>query len=198
MAHAVPDVPPAPRRPARRRSSRSSRPTRPTPTSCSTGRWPWSTTTSRSGPRPRPAARAGRQRAGGHGALVRPARRVPRVRRDARAQPAAGPRAWRPASAARWRSATCPTCSATSPRCPSCSASSGSSTRWCGAACPSAIDRSGFWWSSPDGSTVRAEYLPRGYGNGALVPDDAKALRAPHRRVRGGAGRPARRARSSG
>jgi alpha-mannosidase len=41
---------------------------------------------------------------------------------------------------------------------------------------PSAIDRSGFWWSSPDGSTVRAEYLPLGYGNGALVPDDAKAL----------------------
>ena len=35
---------------------------------------------------------------------------------------------------------------------------------------PAAIDRSGFWWSSPDGSTVRAEYLPQGYGNGALVP----------------------------
>ena len=58
---------------------------------------------------------------------------------------------------------------------------------------PSAIDRSGFWWSAPDGSTVRAEYLPQGYGNGALVPDDAKALVAPHRRVRGGAGRPAHR-----
>ena len=41
---------------------------------------------------------------------------------------------------------------------------------------PSAIDRSGFWWSAPDGSVVRAEYLPQGYGNGALVPDDAKAL----------------------
>jgi mannosylglycerate hydrolase len=41
---------------------------------------------------------------------------------------------------------------------------------------PSAIDRSGFWWTSPDGSDVRAEYLPQGYGNGALVPDDAKAL----------------------
>ncbi|MET0729363.1 MAG: alpha-mannosidase [Acidimicrobiales bacterium] len=41
---------------------------------------------------------------------------------------------------------------------------------------PSAIDRTGFWWSAPDGSTVRAEYLPQGYGNGALVPDDAKAL----------------------
>jgi len=41
---------------------------------------------------------------------------------------------------------------------------------------PSAVDRSGFWWSSPDGSTVRAEYMPQGYGNGARVPDDAKAL----------------------
>lgn len=41
---------------------------------------------------------------------------------------------------------------------------------------PRAVDRSGFRWSSPDGSTVRAEYLPLGYGNGALVPDDAKAL----------------------
>ncbi len=41
---------------------------------------------------------------------------------------------------------------------------------------PRAIDRSGFLWSAPDGSTVRAEYLPLGYGNGALVPDDAKAL----------------------
>jgi 2-O-(6-phospho-alpha-D-mannosyl)-D-glycerate hydrolase len=41
---------------------------------------------------------------------------------------------------------------------------------------PSAVDRSGFWWRAPDGSTVRAEYLPQGYGNGALLPDDAKAL----------------------
>jgi hypothetical protein len=41
---------------------------------------------------------------------------------------------------------------------------------------PSAVDRSGFWWESPDGTTVRAEYLPEGYGNGAKVPDDAKAL----------------------
>ena len=41
---------------------------------------------------------------------------------------------------------------------------------------PSAITRSGFWWEAPDGSTVRAEYLPDGYGNGAALPDDAKAL----------------------
>ena len=41
---------------------------------------------------------------------------------------------------------------------------------------PSDVDRSGFWWSAPDSSTVRAEYLVTGYGNGAAVPDDAKAL----------------------
>ncbi|HUY63388.1 MAG TPA: glycoside hydrolase family 38 C-terminal domain-containing protein [Acidimicrobiales bacterium] len=41
---------------------------------------------------------------------------------------------------------------------------------------PSSIDRSAFWWESPDGSTVRAEYLVVGYGNGAAIPDDAKAL----------------------
>jgi mannosylglycerate hydrolase len=41
---------------------------------------------------------------------------------------------------------------------------------------PAAIDRSGFWWRAPDGSTVRAEYLPQGYGNGSALPDDAKAF----------------------
>ncbi len=41
---------------------------------------------------------------------------------------------------------------------------------------PAAIDKSAFWWSAPDGSTVRAEYLRHGYGNGAGIPDDAKAL----------------------
>lgn len=41
---------------------------------------------------------------------------------------------------------------------------------------PSAVDRSGFWWTAPDGTTIRAEYLPEGYGNGARVPADAKTL----------------------
>jgi hypothetical protein len=41
---------------------------------------------------------------------------------------------------------------------------------------PAAIDRDGFWWEAPDGSRVRAEYLPQGYGNGAHLPDDAKDL----------------------
>ncbi|HEX2701494.1 MAG TPA: glycoside hydrolase family 38 C-terminal domain-containing protein [Acidimicrobiales bacterium] len=43
---------------------------------------------------------------------------------------------------------------------------------------PAAVDRSAFRWSAPDGSTVRAEYLLHGYGNGAAIPDDAKALLA--------------------
>jgi mannosylglycerate hydrolase len=37
-------------------------------------------------------------------------------------------------------------------------------------------DSPAFWWEAPDGSRVRAEYLPRGYGNGAKLPDDAKDL----------------------
>lgn len=37
-------------------------------------------------------------------------------------------------------------------------------------------DHEGFWWEAPDGSRVRAAYLPRGYGNGAKLPDDAKDL----------------------
>ncbi len=41
---------------------------------------------------------------------------------------------------------------------------------------PAAITSSGFWWRAPDGSTVRAEYLPQGYGNGSALPDDAKAF----------------------
>src|SRR3954468_4639455 len=41
---------------------------------------------------------------------------------------------------------------------------------------PAAVDRTGFWWIAPDGSSVRAEYLLGGYGNGAAVPDDAKEL----------------------
>jgi alpha-mannosidase len=34
---------------------------------------------------------------------------------------------------------------------------------------PAAIDRHGFRWESPDGSWVRAEYLPSGYGNAAFL-----------------------------
>jgi mannosylglycerate hydrolase len=41
---------------------------------------------------------------------------------------------------------------------------------------PSSVTKNAFWWQGPDGSRVRAEYLPVGYGNGAALPDDAKAL----------------------
>jgi hypothetical protein len=41
---------------------------------------------------------------------------------------------------------------------------------------PSQVESNAFVWVAPDGSAVRAEYLPVGYGNGAALPDDAKAL----------------------
>ncbi len=41
---------------------------------------------------------------------------------------------------------------------------------------PAAVERSGFWWEALDGTAVRAEYMPQGYGNGSALPDDAKAF----------------------
>jgi hypothetical protein len=41
---------------------------------------------------------------------------------------------------------------------------------------PAAVDKTEFWWSSPDGSVVRATYLPDGYSTGASLGNDAKAL----------------------
>jgi hypothetical protein len=41
---------------------------------------------------------------------------------------------------------------------------------------PSAVTKTGFVWEAPDGSAVRAEYLPDGYSNGAVLPGEAKAL----------------------
>jgi hypothetical protein len=43
---------------------------------------------------------------------------------------------------------------------------------------PEHVQTAAFWWVAPDGSTVRAEYLPDGYSNGAVLPDDAKELLA--------------------
>jgi alpha-mannosidase len=43
---------------------------------------------------------------------------------------------------------------------------------------PAAIDRHAFTWSAPDGSSVRAEYLPSGYGNAAHVLDLPERLQA--------------------
>ena len=61
--------------------------------------------------------------------------RVHGLGRDHRPRPAARHARARRSSAARCRSATCPTCSGTSRRCPRCCAWPGSSTRSCGAAC---------------------------------------------------------------
>ena len=41
---------------------------------------------------------------------------------------------------------------------------------------PSQVTKNAFTWESPDGSSVRAEYLPVGYGNAAAMPDDVKAF----------------------
>jgi hypothetical protein len=41
---------------------------------------------------------------------------------------------------------------------------------------PAAVNRTAFWWSAPDGSRVRAEYLPVGYANGAFLPLGAADL----------------------
>ncbi len=41
---------------------------------------------------------------------------------------------------------------------------------------PRAMSTTAFWWEAPDGSTVRAQYLPDGYSNGATLPSDAKEL----------------------
>ena len=49
---------------------------------------------------------------------------------------------------------------------------------------PSEVDRTAFRWVAPDGSEVRAEYLPAGYGNGARVPPRPRRHRGPDRRVR--------------
>ena len=48
---------------------------------------------------------------------------------------------------------------------------------------PSQVTKNAFVWEAPDGSAVRAEYLPVGYGNGAALPDDAKALVRRHGRT---------------
>ncbi len=41
---------------------------------------------------------------------------------------------------------------------------------------PASITQTAFSWSSPDGSSVRAEYLWDGYGNGSAVPRDPEAF----------------------
>ena len=64
MVQVLPGLPPRPGGADRHACSPCSSATPATPTSCSTGRWPWSTTTSRSAPRPRSGCGRWRRRAG--------------------------------------------------------------------------------------------------------------------------------------
>jgi hypothetical protein len=41
---------------------------------------------------------------------------------------------------------------------------------------PARMQTPAFWWRSPDGTTVRAQYLPDGYSNGATLPESGKEL----------------------
>ena len=41
---------------------------------------------------------------------------------------------------------------------------------------PAAVGRTAFVWEAPDGTAVRAEYLPVGYSNGAFLPKDPDDL----------------------
>ncbi len=41
---------------------------------------------------------------------------------------------------------------------------------------PAAVDKTAFWWESPDGSRVRTEFLWGSYSNGMDLPDDPKML----------------------
>ena len=148
--------------------SRRSRPTRRSPTSCSTGRWRWSTTTSPCGPRPRRGCAGWPPRA---------------------AWPwGRGTSSWTSSSCRARRS--CATCSSGSSGPPRFGGAMPVGylpdmfghiaqmpqllqpvrlrrTPSCGGACRAAVDRTAFWWSAPTARTVRAEYLPEGYGNGA-------------------------------
>ena len=42
---------------------------------------------------------------------------------------------------------------------------------------PSTVTTPAFWWEAPDGSRVRAEYLPAGYGNGSELPASVDGAR---------------------
>ena len=112
------------------------------------------------------------------------ARRVPRVRRDARAQPAARACGRRPLRRRHGRRLPARHVRPRRPDAPAAPASSASSTRWCGGACRRPSTAAAFWWTAPDGSTVRAEYLPAGLRQRRPRARRRQGARAPHRRVR--------------
>ena len=183
---AVPDVPDAARR-AHRRAARRDGGRPAARASRSTASWRPSTTTSRSGPSTRP----GCARLIGAGRLAvgpwhDPDGRVPRLGRDDRPQPArsapGGPRR----SAGRWPSATCPTCSATSPRCPRSCAGRASATRSSGAACRRRSTATRSAGSPRTGPPSAREYLARRLRQRPrpvhdLGPGDRPAARRPLR-----------------
>jgi len=41
---------------------------------------------------------------------------------------------------------------------------------------PGTVDKNAFWWTAPDGSRVRAEYLYGSYSNGRDLPEDPEKL----------------------
>lgn len=41
---------------------------------------------------------------------------------------------------------------------------------------PGRIRATGFWWTAPDGTGIRAEFLPVGYASGAYMPNDPDGL----------------------
>ena len=96
-------------------------------------------------------------------------------------------------------SATSPTCSATSRRCRRSCASPGSSTRWCGGACPRRRPHRVLVAGARRLRRVRAEYLYGSYSNGREIPADPARLVAARPRLRGraGAGGAARRWRAA-
>ena len=157
--------------------SPGSRPTRRTHTSCSTARWRWSTTTSPSDPRPRsgsavsPRAAASRWAPGTSSwtSSSSRARRSSATCSSASTAP--------PPSAARWRSGYLPDMFGHIAQMPQILRQFGfDRRRRVARACraTSSARRSG--GRAPTAAAVRAEYLPTGYGNGAVLPDDAKGL----------------------
>ena len=155
---------------------------RATPTSCSTGRWPWSTTTSRCDPSGRPscAARLARRprRDGSRGTRCSTSSSSPARRSSATSQLGLD-------RAASWlRRAPMavgylPDMFGHVAQMPQLLAPAGfdHAVVWRGV--PRAVDRTGFWWEAPDGTTVRAEYLPTGYGNGAAHAGRRRGARSP-------------------
>ena len=157
------------------RCSRCSSPTPATPSSCWTARWPWSTTTSRCARGRTPAAGPGRGRAADHGTVVHPDGRVPVL----------GETIVRNLQMGMLRGAAfggvmdvgyLPDMFGHIAQMPQILPLAGFAHAVVWRGVPSEVTKDAFFWEAPDGSTVRAEYLPVGYGNGASLPDDAKAL----------------------